>query len=119
MTRFFKVLSLIFAFLFLWAAYVQWNDPDSYLWYALYGIPAMVSVFFFLDRLSPLPPFLLSVGYLIGVVFAWPAKFEGFTIGEGDIANIEEGREACGLLLVAMILMIYALRLRYVGRSKL
>jgi len=118
MKRFFKALAVLFTFLFLWAVILQWNDPDSYIWYALYGIPAVVSVLFLLNRLSHKAPFLLSLGYLVGAVFAWPAKFEGFTIGKGDIVNIEEGREACGLLIVAGIMLMYALRIRYQKGSK-
>jgi hypothetical protein len=51
------------------------------------------------------------------MVFVWPEKFEGFNIGEGDIVNIEKGREAFGLLIIAVVLLVYALRIRYMRRS--
>jgi hypothetical protein len=119
MKQTFRLFSLVFTILFLWAGVLQWNDPDSFVWYFVYGIAAAASVIFLLGRLSQTLAFLLSLAYLLGTVFAWPEKFEGFTIGEGDIVNIEKGREACGLLIVAAVMLVYALRIRYSGKSKL
>jgi hypothetical protein len=113
----FKVFALLFALLFLLAAFVQWNDPDAVLWYFVYGIPALVSLLFLFGRLSHGLAFILSIGYLVGMVFVWPEKFEGFNIGEGDIVNIEKGREAFGLLIIAVVLLVYALRIRYMRQS--
>lgn len=113
----FKIFALLFALLFLLAAFVQWNDPDAFLWYFVYGIPALASLLFLFGRLSQGLAFILSIGYLVGMVFAWPEKFEGFNIGEGDIVNIEKGREAFGLLIIALVLLVYALRIRYIRRS--
>ncbi|GAB3811307.1 hypothetical protein GCM10028895_01340 [Pontibacter rugosus] len=39
--------------------------------------------------------------YTAGAILAWPERFEGIYIGGGDIKNIEEAREALGLLLCA------------------
>lgn len=117
MKNVFKLLAFILALLFLWAAFLQWNDPDAYMWYVIYGIPAVVSILFIFGRLSQGFAFLISIAYLVGMVFAWPDQFEGFTIGNGDILNIERGREAFGLLIIALVLLLYALRLRYTKRS--
>lgn len=117
MKNVFKLLASILTLLFLWAAFLQSNDPDAYMWYVIYGIPAVVSILFVLGRLSQGFAFLLSIVYLVGMVFAWPDQFEGFTIGNGDIVNIERGREAFGLLIVALVLLVYALRIRYTKRS--
>ena len=118
MERVFKILSLLFAILFVWAAVLQWNDPDAYIWYIVYTIPAIASLFYLFGRLPQMAAFLLSLAYIVGTVLSWPAKFEGFTIGEGDIVNIEKGREAFGLLIIAIIMLVYALRIRY-AKSKL
>ena len=50
---------------------------------------------------------------MLATVFLWPDQFEGFTIGEGDIENIERGREAVGMLIVAVVFLIFSLRLRF------
>lgn len=55
---------------------------------------------------------------MLALFFLWPEKFEGITIGNGDIVNIERGRESLGLLIVAIVMLIYALRLRLANKSK-
>ncbi|QNP53994.1 hypothetical protein H9L05_03210 [Hymenobacter qilianensis] len=51
-------------------------------------------------------------GLLCGGFFQWPAHWEGVALKNGmkDI-NIEEGREALGLLICAVSLLIYWLYL--------
>lgn len=113
MKTFFKILSLVFAVLFLWAAFVQYNDPDAFMWYAVYGLAALASLLFFFDKLNYFLAAILCIGYLVGAFVLWPEKFEGVQIGDGDIANIERGREALGLLVISVAMIIYALRLRF------
>lgn len=115
----FRGFALLFAILFLWAALVQWNDPDAWVWYLIYGMASLASFLFFFDRLSFGVAVFLALGYLIGLPFLWPQKFEGFTIGEGDIGNIERGREVFGLLINAVVMIVFALRIRFTRRSKL
>ncbi len=107
-----RVLSLIFALLFVIAAYFQWNDPDAVTWYFIYGIAALASILFYLRRLGFWPALVLFLLYLIGAVGMWPETFEGITIGSGEIENIERGREALGLLITAFIMLIYAVQVR-------
>ena len=116
MTVFFKALSLIFAVLFLAAALVQYNDPDGLLWFALYGLASLISILFFFRKMTYLIVSLLCVGYLVGAFIAWPVRFEGVSIGSGDIVNIEQGREALGLLVTAVIMLVYALQIRFGSR---
>ncbi|QLG46169.1 transmembrane 220 family protein [Costertonia aggregata] len=113
MKTFFKIFSAFFAFFFLWAAYVQYNDPDPYVWMALYIFAAVISILFFLDKLSYKLALVMAVGYLVGAFLNWPDVFQGITIGEGEIENIEKGRESLGLLFCSVILFVYALRLRF------
>jgi hypothetical protein len=110
MKTLFKILSLIFTLLFLWAGYVQYNDPDAYLWYAIYGSAALASLLFFFGKLPWMAAMVLFVAYFVGAIMDWPARFEGVTIGEGDIKNVEEGREALGLLICALLMLGYAWR---------
>lgn len=118
MRQLFKFFALVFALLFIWSAFVQHNDPDALLWYAIYGLAALMSILFALDRLKFLFALVLGIGYLVGTFVIWPEKFEGFAIGEGKIENIERGREAFGLLIVSMVLLMYAVRLRWLAKSK-
>lgn len=117
MKRLFNFLALLFALLFVWAAALQWNDPDALVWIVIYGYAALLLVLFLLGRLSFGLALLSAIVYFGGVFYAWPAKFEGFTIGAGDIKNIEEGREACGLLIVALVLLMFALRIKFGRKS--
>lgn len=107
-----RILALIFAGLFVWAAILQYNDPDNFLWYALYGVAAIASLLYFLKKLSFWAALILFIGYLIGAYIDWPQEFEGYTIGEGDILNIEMARESSGLLLCALIMLLYAWSIR-------
>jgi hypothetical protein len=111
MNNFLKILGVVFAILFAWAAYVQNNDPDAMRWYAIYGMAALASLLFALNQLKLTWAVFLCVFYLGFAIYSWPEKFEGVTIGEGDIVNIERGREALGLLVAAVVMAIYSLRI--------
>ncbi|PKA99544.1 transmembrane family 220 protein [Flavobacteriaceae bacterium MAR_2009_75] len=119
MKNIFKISGVVFAILFIWAAYLQYNDPDAFLWYIIYGLAAFGCLLFAYGRLGFKVSLIFCLAYLIATAFLWPEKFEGFTIGEGDIVNIEKGREACGMLIVALVFLVFALRLRYIkGRPE-
>lgn len=112
MKSFIRIFSLLMALLFIVAAYFQWNDPDATLWYFIYGIAALASILFYLNRLHFLAALILGILYIIGTIVLWPEKWEGLSIGGGDIDNIERGREALGLLITGFVMLIYAVRKR-------
>ena len=115
MKSLFKILARIFAVLFLIAAYLQWNDPDATTWYIVYGIAVLASLLFYLGRLNYLVALILSVIYIIGTIVLWPEKWEGITIGGGELLNVERAREALGLLITGLVMLIYAVRVRITG----
>ena len=117
MNNFLKVLGFVFAALFIWAAAVQYNDPDSLRWYLIYGVAALASILFALDRLKLLWALLLSLFYIGFGLYNWPQKFEGVTIGEGDIGNIEKGREALGMIFTGAIMLFYVLVIKLRPKS--
>ena len=117
MKQFFKVFALVFALLFLWAAILQWNDPDSFIWYLIYGGAAIASALFIYGRLPVAMALAFMLASIVGALFSWPDEFQGFAIGEGDINNIERGRESVGLLITAAVMLVYALRIRQDSRS--
>ena len=118
MKTFFKIIGIVFVILFAWAAYVQNNDPDASSWYIVYGLAAIVSALFAIGRLTATVAFFLCLVAMVGAYFVWPTTFEGFAIGEGDIENIERGREAGGLIVIAIVMLVFALRISFEKRLK-
>lgn len=106
----FKILGYLFAVLFIVAAALQYNDPDTLIWVIIWTVAAIFSLGFALNKISFMPLFFSGVMALGGFFYSYPEKFEGFEIGTGDIKNIEEGREAFGLLIIAMVLLVFAVR---------
>lgn len=74
---------------------------------------ALISFAFAMGKLSFVLPLILGILGLIGFIYFFPEKFEGFQIGSGDIKNIEEGREAFGLLILSLVMFLYAFRIRF------
>ncbi|WP_422084118.1 transmembrane 220 family protein [Ulvibacterium sp.] len=119
MKIFFAILGWVFGALFVVSAVVQYNDPDPWTWIFIYSVAALVSFGFALGRISFGVLLSLGIVALLGFFYTFPEKFEGFEIDGGDIKNIEEGREAFGLLIISIIMFIYALRTRYSRASKI
>ena len=79
--------------LFLFSCFVQFNDPDPFLWCALYGIAVVVSVCDLVFGLRQNGVFLaLGIFYFCVMTF-WMVSFWPW--------NIEEQREVGGLFLLA------------------
>ena len=116
MALFFRIFSFLFFFLFAWAAFLQWNDPDAYLWYCIYGLASLASLAFYFGKLPAIIGAILFFSYLIGTFFVRPDTFEGVSIGEGAMENIERGREALGLLFSAVVMLVYTVR-RFVAKN--
>jgi len=109
MKKKFRILGTTFSLLFLGAALVQFNDPDGLKWVALYGIGLITSVLFLLEKLSRLWAFLLAGFYLVLSVISWPDTFEGILLEKGNVVHVEEAREAMGLMISAIIMLILGL----------
>ena len=112
MNKFFKFFGWSFGLLCLISAALQYNDPDPVLWIVIYGITALVSFAFALNKISYLIPLLMGLLFLAGGIYVFPETFEGFTIGEGDIKNIEEGRESVGLFILTLVMLLFAWRIK-------
>lgn len=64
---FLKIISAAMALLFIAWAVFQYNDPDPFIWILVYGIAALASILFLVNRL----PFPVPMGFLvIGVIWA-------------------------------------------------
>ena len=113
----FKVIAWVFAALFTISAVLQYNDPDSWVWILIWGLAAIISATAALNKISYSVPLIMGILCLVGFFYVYPDKFEGFEIGAGDIVNIERGREAFGLLIIAVTLLVLALRIKFFNRS--
>ena len=118
MTTFFKVLAIVFGILFLVSAGLQFNDPDPLVWIIIWGLAGIIAIAVAFNRISYTIPLVAGILALVGFFYTYPEKFEGFEIGAGDMNNIEEGREAFGLLIIAIVMLLLAFRGWMVKRSK-
>ncbi len=113
MKTLFKGIGFIFAILFFVAAALQYNDPDSLIWIVIWVLAGLLSLGFALNKVSYSVLLICGILALAGFFYCFPEKFEGFEIGTGDIKNIEEGREAFGLLIISIVLLVLGLRGRF------
>jgi len=104
----FKILGYVFAVLFTVGAILQYNDPDSLLWIIVYGVAALISLLFALNKIGFIVPMVLGVLAFMGFVYLYPSDFQGFDLNAGDIKTVELGREAFGLLIISIVLLIFA-----------
>lgn len=110
MKSFFKALAIIYALLCIVSAYLQFNDPDPALWIAIYLFAAIVSVLFVMNKLPYWVYLILFVSSIVGAYLFWPNTYEGVTIGEGNINNIEHARESLGLIIMAIMMLFFTIR---------
>ncbi|MBQ4914538.1 transmembrane 220 family protein [Maribacter sp. MMG018] len=107
----YKIIGFLFTLFFAWGAIVQYNDPDAFIWIAVYVFAAIISLLFALDRVKYIIPLILGVVCFIGFVYLYPSDFQGFDLDDGDIKTVELGREAFGLLIIAIVMFFYSFRL--------
>lgn len=117
MKRFFQAVAILFSVLFAWAGYLQHNDPDALLWYFIYGGAALSCIAFATGKMNFSLSFLMALTYMVGAFFSSPEEFQGVTIGQGAIKNIEQAREALGLLICSTVFMILTLRLYWLRKN--
>jgi len=105
----FNILGILFVLLFALSAGLQYNDPDPLVWISIYGAATLLSIFYLFGRLNRWTLLAITSIAFIGFLYMYPSNFEGFEVGKGDPKNIEEGREAFGLLFIALAFGLYAL----------
>ena len=113
-----KILAILFGLAFLSFVAMQYNDPDPAAWMAIYGVAAILC---FLAAFNKAPHAALWIAIILcvaGGIYMWPEKYEGLSVGGGDIKNIEEAREALGLLMIAVVFLGFILADKYSYRSR-
>ena len=104
-----KVFSGLCIALFLVFAFVQFNDPDPWLWGSLYLLMAGLSLGFLFEKLPAFTYLLALVLCVLIMIGLWPGTLEWYRSGDrslifDDIAKmqniyIEEAREFLGLAI--------------------
>ena len=111
-SRVFTALNAIMALLFLFAVIVQYNDPDPIRWMAIYGGAALACFWAMRGSVPRWLPGIVLVGSLVWLAF-WAPRVMG-KVGLGQLfqeakmktIEIEEGREAIGLLIVSTWMIV-------------
>lgn len=112
MNMLFKYIGFLFTVLFTIGAAIQYNDIDSIGWIAIYMAGAFISLLFALDKLTTRIPLVAGIACFVGFMYLYPTDFQGFDLNDGDIKIVELGREAFGLLIIALVCFLYAFRLK-------
>ena len=112
MNLLFKIIGYVFTVLFAVGAVLQYNDPDSLHWIIIYGVAALISLLFALNKIRYIIPLVLGILAFIDFVYLYPADFQVFDLNDGDIKTVELGREAFGLLIISIVLLIFAFRIK-------
>ena len=108
-------MSLLFAF----AAAVQLNDPDPIRWMAMYGAACALSLgVLFRRRTMPVAALAVLASAIVWaalIAFGGPAASDYghmFAAWEMKSPSVEEAREASGLLIVAVWMIVLLIRAR-------
>ncbi|MBJ6119101.1 transmembrane 220 family protein [Pontibacter sp. BT310] len=104
-----KIIGIILGLVFISFAAMQYNDPDATVWILIYLYAAAITILAAFGKVPVLVLAITTVTCLLGAFYMWPEKYEGLEVGGGDIKNIEEAREALGLLLIGVIMFLYAI----------
>ena len=105
-----RIISIIMFLLLLLCVAVQYNDPDGPLWMAIYAYGAVVTAYAIAKRYSVAAP-LGFAGYLAGFLYWLPGVVVEnpshlFTDLQMGHEGVEEAREAFGLFLCAVWMLV-------------
>ena len=114
-----RFLDLTMALLFAFAAALQFNDPDPIQWIAIYSAACVLSLLVAIRRrvapAASLTVFTIAIVWAALIAFGGPAASEYghmFDAWEMKSPSVEEAREASGLVIVAVWIMVLAIRTR-------
>ena len=91
-----NIIRFVFAILFLFFAFVQWNDPDSMLWIINYGLAAILSI----NMVSRLSFSKWVFRGALGFIGIQALVLAYMVIGKQHLLHAEDGREFLGLMIV-------------------
>jgi hypothetical protein len=103
----FRPIAAAMFLVFALAAFVQWNDPDPLLWFALYALAALLSLAAAAGQI-----WLHLVGVLSLLPALVDARASAFTSWKMRDVSDEEAREALGLAICAAWMVVLIARAR-------
>jgi hypothetical protein len=113
----FRIVNGLMALLFLVAVVVQYNDPDPLQWMAIYAAACVVSAMAVQRRrVHPAVPLIVGAAALawsLSIIFGGPRGanyLHMFDAWEMQSVNVEQAREATGLLIVAAWMAVLVFR---------
>lgn len=103
-----KIFKIATGIMFVLFSYLQYNDPDSDVWIAIYAFAALACYMSLRDLWPGWVFYVLAAGYIIGAILQWPPEFEGVFFGEAQMRslNIELARESLGLGICALTMAV-------------
>ena len=111
-----KIFNILFAIIFLSFAGLQYNDPDPFLWIAIYGVMVIICGLAAAGKYYAKIMLALAAAYIIYVFLLFPAVITWFQSEDrsllfDDLAKmqfpyIEETREFLGLIICLLVLAI-------------
>lgn len=118
----FRIINALMALIFLMAVVVQYNDPDPFQWMAIYGAAFAICVLAWRRvRVHPAVPWLVGAVALVwslSIMLGGPGGtnyLHMFDAWEMQSVNVEQAREATGLLIVTAWMAVLAIRGRRGG----
>lgn len=106
MRPFFRWFALVISLVFVAFAALQWNDPDPIVWIVAYLVPAALCFLSFRGVVLRLPALAIGAAYFGAAFFVWPDTYLGLTLDKGYFHEIEEAREALGLAICSVVLLV-------------
>ena len=125
-----KLFNIFFIALFIFSAALQYNDPDPFVWIAIYLYGAVLCYLAIKEKYKPvlyiagLTIYLAYAIYLFGDpqgVQSWWLDHNGESIVQSMKAEkpwIEETREFFGLMILVVVLVINMIWLSKLKRAK-
>ena len=125
-----KLFNIIFCFIFILFAALQYNDPDPYIWVPIYMYAAVLCWLAFRKKYYPrwyIAGIIVYTVYGIGLFFwkngvlDWIIKHHAANITEtmkADQPWIEETREFFGLVILIVVLLINYFYAKKIRRQK-
>ena len=100
-----KIASVLIALMFIAFGALQYNDPDPFLWMAIYFFTAVLAILRIFNRSVLVLNLPLAIVCIVDGIVLTPALQENYF-------DLEEAREAFGVYIVALWLLIQYLMLR-------
>jgi hypothetical protein len=108
----FAAVNLVMTGLFLFAAAVQYNDPEPLRWMAIYGVAAAACVVTYWHPQLWALPVMVGITALVWSIGLWRDLPSGLSFGDlfepmsAYGGAVEQAREMLGLLIVAVWMAI-------------